>query len=153
MLDSISYEDVIRDATRTGEALKAALYYMAEVIDGHNDDTPEEAVDIPTVIRSANVKFIKPSGGMINGFMGQFGVLFVQVVPSEPNGMLGHILEQGYHVIPNQHLQAWKSLILDAHADAIASVCDAYSPSDEEDGESMDSEGDDTPTGPAGEEV
>ena len=153
MLDSISYEDVIRDATRTAEAVKAALYYMAEVIDGHNDETPEEAVYIPSVIQATGIKFIKPSGGMINGFMGQFGVLFVQVVPSEPNGMLGHILEQGYHVIPNQHLQAWKSLILDSFADAVASVCDAYTPSDEEDGDGTEGDGEDTLPAPTGEEV
>lgn len=138
MIEGITYEDVIRDATKTAEAVKAALYYMADLIEGHNEDpeaSEEAVVDVPATIQAATIKFVKPSGGMINGFMSQFGVLFVQVVPSDPKNMLGHILEQGYHVIPNQYLPEWKSIILNAHADAIAQIVEAFNELDEEEGE------------------
>lgn len=132
MIEGITYEDVMRDATRTAEAVKSALYYMADLIEGHNEDSDDAIVDVPATIQAATIKFIKPSGGMINGFMGQFGVLFVQVVPTDPKNMLGHILEQGYHVIPNQYLPEWKSVILAAHADAVAQITEAFNELEEE---------------------
>jgi hypothetical protein len=132
MIEGITYEDVIKDATKTAEAVKAALYYMADLIEGHNEDSEDVAVDVPATIQAATIKFIKPSGGMIAGFMNQFGVLFVQVVPSDPKNMLGHILEQGYHVIPNQYLADWKSVILTAHAEAITQISEAFAELEEE---------------------
>ena len=142
MIEGITYEDVIKDATKTAEAVKAALYYMADLIEGHNEDpeaSEEAVVDVAATIQAATIKFIKPSGGMIAGVMNQIGVLFVQVVPSDPKNMLGHILEQGYHVIPNQYLPDWKTVILNAHAEAIAQITEAFAELEEE-----EEEGDET---------
>jgi hypothetical protein len=64
--------------------------------------------------------------------MSQFGVLFVQVVPVDATSMLGHVLEQGYHVIPNQYLESWKAGIKEAHAETLNMIIEDYNTPDEE---------------------
>ena len=67
--------------------------------------------------------------------MSQFNVLFVQVVPTDPNNMLGHILSPGYHVIPTGSLTDFKNIILAAHAETVNQIVEAYNSAEEEEEE------------------
>jgi hypothetical protein len=138
MIGAISYEDVMRDANKVAANVRAALYYMADLIEGHNETDPENEVDPALAIQTAGIKFVKPSGAMIGGFMSQFNVLFVQVVPTDPNNMLGHILSPGYHVIPTEFLTDFKNAILAAHAETVNQIVEAYNSPDEDEDEDED---------------
>ena len=70
--------------------------------------------------------------------MSQFNVLFVQVVPTDPNNMLGHILSPGYHVIPTEFLTDFKNAILAAHAETVNQIVEAYNSPDEDEDEDED---------------
>jgi len=138
MIGAISYEDVMRDANKVGANVRAALYYMADLIEAHNENDPENEVDPAFAIQTAGIKFVKPSGAMIGGFMSQFNVLFVQVVPTDPVNMLGHILSPGYHVIPTEYLADFKNAILAAHAETVNQIVEAYNSADEDEDEDDD---------------
>jgi hypothetical protein len=144
MIGSLSYEDVMNIAAQVGSNVRASLFYMADLIEAHNEQYPENVVDPVSAIQAATIKFTKPSGSMIGGFMAQFNVLFVQVVPTDPNNMLGHILSPGYLVIPTDFLQDFKNFVLNAHAEAVNNIVDAYNEPDEdeeyEDGEEVGEE-------------
>jgi hypothetical protein len=144
MIGAISYEDVMRDANKVAANVRAALYYMADLIEGHNETDPENEVDPALAIQTAGIKFVKPSGAMIGGFMSQFNVLFVQVVPTDPNNMLGHILSPGYYVIPTEFLTDFKNAILAAHAETVNQIVEAYNTPDEDEeyDEDEDEDGD-----------
>ena len=142
MIGAISYEDVMRDANKVAANVRAALYYMADLIEGHNETDPENEVDPALAIQTAGIKFVKPAGAMIGGFMSQFNGLFVQVVPTDPNNMLGHILSPGYHVIPTEFLTDFKNAILAAHAETVNQIVEAYNTPDEDEDEDGDEDGD-----------
>lgn len=141
MIGAISHEDVMRDANKVAANVRAALYYMADLIEAHNENDPDNEVDPSYAIQTASIKFVKPSGAMIGGFMSQFNVLFVQVVPTDPANMLGHILSPGYHVIPTEFLPDFKNVILAAHAETVNQIVEAYNSAEEEEDEDGD-EGD-----------
>jgi hypothetical protein len=144
MIGSISYEDVIRDANKVASNVRAALFYMADLIEAHNENDPDNEVDPAYAIQTAAIKFTKPSGSMIGGFMTQFNVLFVQVVPADPNNMLGHILSPGYYVIPTNYLQDFKNVILAAHAEAVNQIVEAYNEAEHEEYEEGEGEGEES---------
>lgn len=153
MIGSLSYEDVMNIAAQVGSNVRASLFYMADLIEAHNEQDPDNAVDPVTAIQAATIKFTKPSGSMISGFMGQFNVLFVQVVPTEPNNMLGHILSPGYLVIPTDFLQDFKNFVLSAHAEAVTNIVDAYNePDEDEEYEDEDETGEEGEEGEEGSE-
>lgn len=135
MIENARPEDVQRNAQRIGESLRASLFYLADLITGHNDENSDQHVDPSAVISAAAIKFVKPTGGMISGLMGQFNVLLVQVVPVEPTHTLGHLIEQGYHVVPSNMLSMWKQIILEAHANAVHDLLEAFAAEDESDEE------------------
>lgn len=124
MIEALSPEDVQRNAMRISESVRAALFHMLDYIENHNE-TDEQYIDPAVILQSAGIKFVKPTGTMIAGIMSQFNILLVQVVPIEPTHTLGLILEQGYHVVPTNLIAAWKQIILDAHAAAVAEILDA----------------------------
>ena len=140
MIDNLRPEDVQRNAQRIGESLRASLFYLADLISGHNDENAGEQVDPTAVISTAAIKFVKPTGGMISGLMGQFNVLLIQVVPVEPTHTIGHLIEQGYHVVPSNMLAMWKQIILEAHANAVADLLEAFAEENEEAGETAEGE-------------
>jgi len=140
MIENLRPEDVQRNAQRIGENLRASLFYLADLISGHNEESADQ-VDPASVVSTAAIKFVKPTGGMISGLKGQFNILLVQVVPVEPSHTLGHIIEQGYHVVPSNMLSMWKQIILDAHANAVNDLLEAFA---EEEGEEV-AVGDDQP--------
>lgn len=141
MIGAISYEDVMRDANKVAANVRASLYYMADLIEAHNESDPDNEVDPSYAIQTAGIKFVKPSGAMIGGFMSQFNVLFVQVVPTDPANMLGHILSPGYHVIPTEFLQDFKNAILAAHAETVNQIVEAYNSAEEEEEDEDGDEG------------
>jgi hypothetical protein len=123
MLQAQSEDQVVRNATRIGENLRASLHHLVELVHTYNDnDGSEGYVDPAAVVSAAGIKFVKPTGTMIAGLMAQFNILLIQVIPSDPNHTLGHIMEQGYHVVPTALLQHWKQIILNAHGAAINEV-------------------------------
>lgn len=130
MLDAIPPEEIDRNAQRVGVAVRAAVHFMLEAIEQEAENDP--SVDLRGLMRdTTRIKFVKPTAPTVNNLMGQFGVLFVQVVPAEPHSLLWMILEQGYHVVPTEQLGAWKSVILKAHAEAVAEVLESLDEQDE----------------------
>jgi hypothetical protein len=145
MLEAIPPEETNRSAQRVGVAIRAAVHFMLEAIEQEAEN--DTSIDVRGLMRdTTRIKFVKPTAPTVNNLMGQFGVLFVQVIPAEQHSLLWMILEQGYHVVPNDHLSEWKSVILAAHAEALAEVM-----------ESLDEQDEPEPTAPApvsdGEEV
>lgn len=147
MLENISPEQIEREAQRVGVAVRAAIHFMFNAIEQEAENDP--AVDVRGIMAdTTRIKFVKPTAPTVNGLMGQFGVLFVQVVPADPNSLLWMILEQGYHVVPNDYLAAWKGVILKAHGEALAEVLESIDAPDEPEDDTAPS-----PDSPAGEEV
>jgi hypothetical protein len=122
MFDALTAEDLQRNATRIGESVRAALYYLSDVIEAHNNEPENEPVDCAALLQTAEIKFVKPRGTMIEGLMKQFDVLLVQVVPVHAGHSIGHVLEQGYHVVPNNMIAVFKQIILNAHAAAVTDL-------------------------------
>lgn len=124
MLDAITPEEIERNAQRVGIAVRAAIHFMLEAIEQEAENDP--SIDLAGLMaNTTRIKFVKPTAPAVNNLMAQFGVLFVQIVPADPKSLLGIILEQGYHVVPTDHLQAWKSVILNAHAEALSEVLES----------------------------
>lgn len=138
MFDSVSFEDVQRDASRTAEAVKAAIYYIVDLLEDHNESaSDDEQVDVLSVIQAQKLKYIKPAGSMIASFMQSNGVYFIQVIPADPNSMLSFVLEQGYHVIPVSMVGDFKSVVNQALEETIELIAAAYS---DEGGDENDAE-------------
>jgi hypothetical protein len=154
MFDALTAEDVQRNATRIGESVRASLYYLSDVIESHNNEPNAEQVDAAGLLQTAEVKFVKPRGTMIEGLMKQFNVLLVQVVPVHAGHSIGHVLEQGYHVVPTNMISVFKQIILNAHAAAVADLLEAMRSDGGEDEAFQGDEGD-SPSegGDAAEEV
>lgn len=120
MIEPMTPEEVQRNASRIGEAVRAALYHMVDVVEQHAET---QEVDVVGIMRDTTaIKFVRPTAELVNNLMRQFGVLFVQVVPSNPQSVLGYILEQGYHVVPQDQLPAWKETIQRHHRDTLDSI-------------------------------
>ncbi len=137
MFDALTAEDLQRNATRIGESVRASLYYLSDVIEAHNNEPENEPVDCAALLQTAEIKFVKPRGTMIEGLMKQFDVLLVQVVPVHAGHSIGHVLEQGYHVVPNNMIAVFKQIILNAHAAAVTDLLAAMA-DEGEDGDSSD---------------
>ena len=136
MLQAQSEDQVVRNASRIGESLRAALHHLVELVHTYNEnDGSGGYVDPAAVVSTAGIKFVKPTGTMIAGLMSQFNILLIQVIPSDPNHTLGHIMEQGYHVVPTGMLQHWKQIILNAHGEAINEVLEMLAAEEAEDAE------------------
>lgn len=127
MFDALTAEDVQRNAARIGESVRASLYYLSDVIEAHNNEPENEQVDCVTLLQTAEIKFVKPRGTMIEGLMKQFNVLLVQIVPVHAGHSVGHVLEQGYHVVPSNMISVFKQIILNAHAAAVADLLATFS--------------------------
>lgn len=130
MLDAITPEEIQRNAQRAGVAVRAAVHFMLNAIEQEAEGDP--SVDVRGLMAdTTRIKFVKPTAPNVNALMAQFGVLFVQIIPADPNSLLWMILEQGYHVVPTDYLAAWKSVILKAHAEAVAEVLESIDTPDE----------------------
>ena len=140
MIENLTPADVQRNAIRVAESVRAYVFHLAELIEHYNSEEDSQ-IDPVGVLSTAQIKFVKPTGGMINGLMGQFNVVLVQVVPVEPTHTIGHVMEQGYHVVPISELPMWKQIILEAHAEAINSVIEDIYAEDEEGAEGEGYEG------------
>jgi hypothetical protein len=139
MFDSVSFEDVQRDANRTAESVKAAIYYIVDLLEDHNEGAPDdEQVDVLSVIQAQKLKYIKPSGSMIANFMQSNGVYFIQVTPADSNSMLAFVLEQGYHVVPISMVGDFKSTVNQALEETIELITAAYSDEMGDDGDAED---------------
>jgi hypothetical protein len=146
MFDSVSFEDVQRDAARTAESVKAAIYYIVDLLEDHNEGAPDdEQVDVLSVIQAQKLKYIKPSGSMIANFMQSNGVYFIQVTPADSSSMLAFVLEQGYHVVPITMVGDFKSAVNQALEETIELITAAYS---DEMGDEGDAEDDTTENAP-----
>lgn len=127
MIEAITQEQIEKTAARVAESIRSALYYMTDLIEDHNSSCEEDAyVDTVAVIRDQQIKFIKPASGLISGFMNQYGVYFIQVIPANPDSMLNLIMEQGYHVVPINLLPIFKDIILQAHASTVEAICEQF---------------------------
>lgn len=158
MFDALTAEDLQRNATRIGESVRASLYYLSDVIEAHNNEPENEAVDCATLLQTAEIKFVKPRGTMIEGLMNQFNVLLVQVVPVHAGHSIGHVLEQGYHVVPNNMIAVFKQIILNAHAAAVTDLLAAMTDEGEEEhaaegGEQTEDEGGHSGSGEGAEDI
>lgn len=139
MFDSVSFEDVQRDATRTAEAVKAAIYYIVDLLEDHNEGAPDdEQVDVLSVIQAQKLKYIKPAGSMVASFMQSNGVYFLQVIPADSSSMLAFVLEQGYHVVPISMVGDFKAAVNQALEETIELITAAYSDEMGDDGEAED---------------
>lgn len=127
MIEAITQEQIEKTAARVAESVKSALYYMTDLLEDHNATCDDDAcVDTVAVIRDQKIKFIKPASGLISGFMNQYGVYFIQVIPADPNSMMNLIMEQGYHVVPVNFLPIFKDIILQAHAATVEAICEQF---------------------------
>jgi hypothetical protein len=156
MIENQSPEVVHKNAQRIAESLRAAIYYMTDLVIGHNEEGRGEPVNVETVLReTTQVKFVKPTNAMINTMMKQYDVLLVQVIPVNPTSVLAHILEQGYHVVPTAHLDSWKRIIRSAQADTVELIITRMREEEAEENDADDSDDNDTADSNAnpGEEV
>lgn len=123
MIESLPSEEIDRNATRTGEAVAACLWYVFDLVAGQEDVTHDELEQV--IRQTTGIRFVKPNGATIETLMSQFGVLFVQVVPTAPGSVLGQVLEQGYHVVPKSKLEDFKTIIRAKHFETIQAILDA----------------------------
>lgn len=120
MIEPMPPEEVQRNANRIGEAMRANLYHMVDVLEQHAET---QEVDVVGIMRDTTaIKFVRPTSEMVNNIMRQFGVLFVQVIPADPKSVLSYIMEQGYHVVPQDQLAAWKETILQHYKTSIETI-------------------------------
>lgn len=123
MIESLPADEVLSNARRVGDAVAACLWYSFDLIADQDEVTHDE---LEQVIReTTGIRFVKPNSPTIEGLMGQFGVLFVQVVPILPASVLGQVLEQGYHIVPKPLLDDWKAVIRAKHAETVAAIVEA----------------------------
>lgn len=123
MIETLPAEEIHRNAIRTGEAVAACLWYVFDLVADQDEVTHDELEGV--IRQTTGIRFVKPNSPTIEQMMSQFGVLFVQVVPTAPGSVLGQVLEQGYHVVPKVLLDDWKAVIRAKHSDTIQAILDA----------------------------
>jgi hypothetical protein len=120
MIEAMPPEEVQRNANRIGEAMRANLYHMVDVLEQHAET---QEVDVVGIMRDTTaIKFVRPTSDLVNNLMRQFGVLFVQVIPADPKSVLSYIMEQGYHVVPQDQLATWKATVLQHHKTTVDTI-------------------------------
>lgn len=123
MIETLPAEEIHRNAIRTGEAVAACLWYVFDLVADQDEVTHDELEGV--IRQTTGIRFVKPNSPTIEGLMSQFGVLFVQVVPTAPGSVLGQVLEQGYHVVPKVLLDDWKAVIRAKHTETVQAILDA----------------------------
>jgi len=123
MIETLPAEEITQNATRTGEAVSACLWYVFDLVADQEDVSHDELEQV--IRQTTGIRFVKPNGPAIEALMSQFGVLFVQVVPTAPTSVLGQVLEQGYHVVPKAMLEDWKTVIRAKHSETVQAILDA----------------------------
>jgi hypothetical protein len=123
MIETLPAEEITHNATRTGEAVAACLWYVFDLVADQDEVTHDELEQV--IRQTTGIRFVKPNGPAIEALMSQFGVLFVQVVPTAPTSVLGQVLEQGYHVVPKAMLEDWKTVIRAKHSETIQAILEA----------------------------
>jgi hypothetical protein len=123
MIETLPAEEITHNATRTGEAVAACLWYVFDLVADQDEVTHDELEQV--IRQTTGIRFVKPNGPAIEALMSQFGVLFVQVVPTAPTSVLGQVLEQGYHVVPKAMLEDWKTVIRAKHSETVQAILEA----------------------------
>ena len=123
MIETLPAEEITQNATRTGEAVAACLWYVFDLVADQDEVTHDELEQV--IRQTTGIRFVKPNGPAIEALMSQFGVLFVQVVPTAPTSVLGQVLEQGYHVVPKAMLEDWKTVIRAKHSETVQAILEA----------------------------
>jgi hypothetical protein len=123
MIETLPAEEITQNAIRTGEAVSACLWYVFDLVADQEDVSHDELEQV--IRQTTGIRFVKPNGPAIEALMSQFGVLFVQVVPTAPTSVLGQVLEQGYHVVPKAMLEDWKTVIRAKHSETVQAILDA----------------------------